>query len=312
MLTANVRQSGGFVPIPNSIIENCSRLSHAELMLALIVIRRNNGHTNTMPISDDNWQRWSGLTPRMKEHAAKLLQGKGLIVSGRGAKAVYSWRPDDWESFVVAAALPSAAKEKKAKPVKALRLVHPDCEGTCYLRRMEEPAAAGGLQLVKPAAAPAIAAAAAAPAFDAGADAWPLTLAAVRSVFPTVGAVFPRRLAMAVHIKGLTDELLAEAVMIAWRNKHGTQTSEGLFFYTVPEVVIALRRERSKRPKIKCTICVDTGLINSGVFPDLEKFPETDEGDRQFKIAMDEYEASKVACKCQTISGAFAGGERVT
>jgi hypothetical protein len=72
-------------------------------------------------------------------------------------------------------------------------------------------------------------------------------------VFPLVGVVFLARLVAAVCavFRGVTDAELAAAVTYAWKQKNRksiTQQSEGLFLFTVPEAIAALRRKPAPPP----------------------------------------------------------------
>lgn len=121
----------GFVPIPNSLIENQAILTHAELRLTLLVLRRG-GASEAVTVSDRNWQSWTGLSPRLKEYAIAGLKVKCLKIIGRGETAKYSFNPQAWESFVHSHpgggehSRPHTAG-RKAVQAKPKQKIHPEC-----------------------------------------------------------------------------------------------------------------------------------------------------------------------------------------
>jgi hypothetical protein len=81
-------------------------------------------------------------------------------------------------------------------------------------------------------------------ASDPAEQIWAKALAALQSIFPLVGLAFLVRLVSVVRavFADVTDSELAEAISFAWRQKRRYQVSEGLFIWTVPNALAALRR----------------------------------------------------------------------
>ena len=79
---------------------------------------------------------------------------------------------------------------------------------------------------------------------DAAEQAWCLALAALRAIFPWIGVPFLVRLVAFCRtlVRDVADVELAQAIGLAWERKKLTQRGEGLFLYTVPEVLLELRR----------------------------------------------------------------------
>jgi hypothetical protein len=226
------RITNGYAQIPNSLIENQSFLTHAELSLALIILRRAGAAGDPIPLSDSNWEKWTGLGARQKKYAIAGLQKKGLRVDGRGDQARYQWHRDMWESYARQRVREERAKtdgrKPAAVPAKKGAMVHPACrEGGCVM--MQDPPAGKLVTMPAPAAS-----------IDA---AWPATLAILRQTFPLVAGAFVARLVAVVRstVGNVTDAELAHGVRVAYKQKT-SQHSEGLFLLTVPEALAALRR----------------------------------------------------------------------
>lgn len=82
---------------------------------------------------------------------------------------------------------------------------------------------------------------------EQAAKAWPLALARLALCRPAVGLDFLIKLLAAVvrcGLSGVTDAELAGALKQAAAHKRNYQQSVGLFLKTVPEMLIAMRRER--------------------------------------------------------------------
>jgi hypothetical protein len=262
----------GYSEIPNSLVENQSAFTHAELALALIVLRRGGAGDSTVTVSDRTWQGWTGLSPRQKEYAIAGLKQKCLNVAGRGETARYSFRPDTWETFVRTAdrSKPRTAGRKPVNPKPGAK-IHPDCrERGCALLAKE--AAAGGvtqpvarvgslkpinLLPASPITQPV------AQMTDAAEQVWTKTLAAIRSVFPLVGLAFLLRLLGVVRSKfaEVNDSQLAEAVAVAYREKQRFQKNEGLFLLTVPEALAAIMKQPRPAPGPDITVGIERLLI---------------------------------------------------
>ena len=267
------KTTGGWAPIPVSLIENLGLLPHGELALALVVLRRGG---DGVPISDRNWSAWTGLSPRLKEMAMKGLRDKGLTVNGRGDHARFSWDQQRWTGYVRTA--PESTKPRTAGrqvDPKPGAKVHPECrEHGCAMVRAE--CAAGGLTLVtatpnaKPVSQTTTEPAAAvtipqnnqhtgikpvAPTPNAKRvsqtdtpELWAQTLSTLQKLFPLVTFLFLVQLLAKVRAglgsgaAVLTDSELAQAVELAWREKAEVQKREGLFLETVPRAVLLIRQ----------------------------------------------------------------------
>jgi len=119
----------GYFTVPNSVAENLSLFTRAELALVISIFRRD---PKTPTISLETWQRWTGLKPRMRDYAAKGLAKKGLVIEGRGDSARFYFHRERWDAFVKSAPPQLRAKTEgrpKTKAVKAKdgQMVHPDC-----------------------------------------------------------------------------------------------------------------------------------------------------------------------------------------
>lgn len=112
----------GYTRVPNSIIENMGDLTPAELMLALIVLRRG---MNT--VSDEHWLAWTGKDARTKQNAIHGLRPRGLQVDGFGRAAKFSFHRGDWDNWVRHQPRRSKAKiARQRKPAEKPEM-HPDC-----------------------------------------------------------------------------------------------------------------------------------------------------------------------------------------
>jgi len=127
----------GFSQVPNSLIENQALLTRPELSLSLIVVRRGGVDETTVPVSDDNWIAWTGLSPRAKEYAEAGLRKKGTLeVVGRGKGARYSFKRNGWNHFVSHSERTKPHTEgRKLEPAGAGRSVHQACADGCAMLR---------------------------------------------------------------------------------------------------------------------------------------------------------------------------------
>lgn len=271
----------GWSQIPNSLIENCGTLTHAELVLSMIVLRAD-ASAGPIMVTEDKWSRWTGLNRRTLEYAVAGLSKKGVLkVQGRGMQARYEFDRRNWEvyvSTVAPAERPKTEGRKAVKPVAAKpgAMVHPDCSGECALIRQDrEEVKAGSLHLVPPPAPlpnaqrvaqtprdsqaprdarrvnPPVATPIPQPVaqIDQAALAYPKALETLQSLFPWVETPFLVQLVgnvRAAKFTDVTDAELAEAIQHAYKRKGRVQQSEGLFLLTVPESLAAIRR----RPKV--------------------------------------------------------------
>lgn len=239
---APAKVTAGYAVIPNSLIENQVNLTRAELALALIVLRRG-GASDPITVSDRNWESWTGLSPRNKEYAISGLKAKGLEVDGRGDQARFRWARNTWEHYVRHAerTKPRTAGRVQSVPAAPGARVHPSCRDTgCAMLSCSPPAgenSGNGLSLVP-------ATSIAQPVAQVVAAAWVQTLEAVRQFFPLVGVAFLVRLVAMVRALfcDIQDQELAAAVRYAYYQKAGFQKYEGLFLFTVPEAIAALRK----------------------------------------------------------------------
>jgi len=127
----------GFSQVPNSLIENQALLTRPELSLSLIVVRRGGVDDTTVPVSDDNWIAWTGLSPRAKEYAEAGLRKKGTLqVVGRGKAARYSFTRTGWNHFVSHTERSKPHTEgRRIEPSGAGRMVHQNCSDSCAMLR---------------------------------------------------------------------------------------------------------------------------------------------------------------------------------
>ena len=241
------RATQGYFKVPNSVAENLSLLTPAEKDLVIIVLRRGE---NT--VSDQHWQDWTGKDPRMKKHAVQGLKEKGLCVRGRGDRAKYYFEPDRWSNWVRTRPRHERAKtagRSKSVTAPAGMQIHQECrERGCQKmcgasedtnsQVIPFPATNNVKQVsqtkvdpppkVEPSPPPK--------------GAWDLTLSAIRQYFPHVGPEFVDKLRVAIIQKGVrqyTDSQIAAAVHAARKDRRNQQT-EGLFLYTVPEILAAV------------------------------------------------------------------------
>lgn len=275
----------GFAQVPNSLIENQVIFTRAELALALIVLRRG-GQSEAVPVSDRNWQTWTGLSPRVKEYAIAGLRKKCITVQGRGDTARYSFARDQWDQFVRTVNRAPARTVGRAVEPRPGAKIHQACRDRgCALLASEsggpelvspspsapnaqpvaqcsasqinltsspgepaaDPSAGGRGKLIPLSSAPN--AQRVARMADGAEQLWTRTLGALQSIFPLIGIVFLVRLVATVRavFHDIRDEELAEAVGFAWQAKARMQKSEGLFFLTVPAAVAHLRKKKPSR-----------------------------------------------------------------
>jgi hypothetical protein len=275
--TAPKFPTNGYAPIPNSLIENQGLLTRGEFGFALIVIRRG-GVGNNVPVSDRNWENWTGLSPRLKEYSIAGLRKKGCLnVTGHGEQAKFSFERREfldgdeqhsgWDKFVMSAvpAHRPRTEGRRATPVaaKAGAMVHPACRANgCAMLAAEavQPVAQNpgglcskarsvttGLKTLTVLPATSIAQPVAQMVTDAAEQVWAKTLLSLRCLFPWVGVAFLVRLVVICRavFHDLQDDELSQAVTVAYDRKRNIQKSEGLFIHTVPEILAAIR----KRPK---------------------------------------------------------------
>lgn len=129
------RTPRGYFEAPNSLAVNLSLLTHAELCLVLVTCRQADGR----PITDIQWQEWTGLHPRMKYNAAKGLKKRDcLTVDGKGNSAGFHFDKDAWLQYVAHAerSKPRTSGRRAVDP-KPAQQVDPECrERGCGLLRM--------------------------------------------------------------------------------------------------------------------------------------------------------------------------------
>lgn len=255
--------SNGFFQVPHSFAENQAALIPAERALALIILRRaENGKGNTdmngtaKGISAETWERWTGLAPRQLDYAIKGLKEKGLVMSGRGSSATYRWDWNEWNRAIQnreRIVSPNTDPKRKEREAKAGQKVHEECHdhGCAMLRAGECPGDSAqstavtakgpkSKTLVMPTPIPQYTAQT--PELVAEKQ-WSSAFAAMLSFFPMVTVAFLVRLVAIARalFPNVTDAELAQAVNLAYRPG---QTSAGLFLRTIPDALIALRRQK--------------------------------------------------------------------
>jgi len=275
--TARKNPTQGYAQIPNSLIENQSIFTHAELALALIVLRRG-GASADVTVSDRNWQSWTGLSPRNKEYALAGLKKKCIQVQGRGDMARYRFERKQLEELVRTTERNRARTTGRSVDPKPGAKIHPQCRDRgCALLAAGSPDETG-LTLLPPSAnaqrvAQTTSASPASPSLQnppipspgqkkltpvlltpnaqrvaqTGArveQIWAAALGALRQIYPLIGVAFLVRLVAAVRalFPDVQDAEIAQAIDFAWRQKNRTQKSEALFLLTVPEAIAAIRR----------------------------------------------------------------------
>lgn len=235
----------GYFKVPNSFVENQHLLkTPAARALALIVFRAESEPNGIRTISNRRWESWTGFKDRQKEYAIKELREFGLDIQGRGDTAKFSW---DWSRWNQAIKTPNPdhkspnyrAKERTAKPGAK---VHEDChEHGCA--RLRECQAENSTNPQSPFLVTSIAQHSAQTVMEATEKAWAMTMAALCSFFPLVGALFLARLLQVVRgvFPSITDEELAAAI---YRAHFAEQFSPKAFLVTVPNTIIKIRREK--------------------------------------------------------------------
>ena len=142
------RAVAGWSKLPHAVVENQSLLTPSELALALIAVRCGSSRT----VTDERWQQWTGKTARMKEHAEKGLQDKGirdengelvrpiLTVTGRGKSAKYAFDKFAWNNYVSrcsgASVKPRTQGRRAVDPTPGAK-IHPECRANgCGVLRL--------------------------------------------------------------------------------------------------------------------------------------------------------------------------------
>lgn len=129
------RAPRGYCETPNSLVQNLGLLTHAELCLAMVNCRLG----AEKKITDEVWSQWTGLHPRMKQHASRGLTKRGCLrVEGRGDKALFTFDRDAWNKYALHAERSKPRTEgRRAVDPKPGARVDPECrEKGCGLLRM--------------------------------------------------------------------------------------------------------------------------------------------------------------------------------
>ena len=252
----------GFFQLPKSFAKNQAALIPAERAVALVILSetRDERNVNSMngatrlPISDNQWQEWTGYAPRQVEYAIKGLKEKGLQVAGRGETAKYSWDWTRWnETFKNREGLksPNADPKRKEREAKPGAKVHEECHdhGCAMLRAGQCPGDAASSTTEVGSKRPSglfvttITQSTAQTVEQAAEKAWAMTMAALCSFFPLIGAAFLMRLLQVVRgvFPSITDSELAEAVQAAFVPE---QFSAKLFLLSVPNTIARIRRKK--------------------------------------------------------------------
>lgn len=227
--------TNGFFQMPNSLVENLDLFTPSEVLFVLCLHRRGGDCT----LSDRTWEDWTGMTPRMKDHAIKGLKNKGLKCQGLGSGAKYQFDKDQWNRWMSAQPRRQKAHtagRSKSVTAKAGMQVHPECQEHGCQKLCEDPpkgqvisiSSAIATQVEKQVSQvespPPKTSPPPRPTF-------PLTTAAIQKHFPAADSEFVTKLRAVVQDQKYTDSQLAEAVHAAHkRNQH----SEGLYLRTVP------------------------------------------------------------------------------
>lgn len=236
----------GWVKVPNVVVENLFLLTRAETALVLMVLRR-----GKHPISDANWQKWTGLSPRLKDYASAGLAKKGLQVVGKGDKARYSFDLERWSEFVKAPdddAARTLGRSKATSIAAPARMrIHESCREGCQM--LCEAAASCKVVEITPTApaapvelkqavneTPRAAAASGTNPKPRAVEKWPKSRAFVSRLYKSAGSDFIPKLLARIS-RPVTDDELERALDLAWQEKKGVQKSESLFFRTVPAVI---------------------------------------------------------------------------
>lgn len=125
---------GAYVKVPTSVVEHLWLLTPAETALTLMVLRRGSRAGSFVPvsISDENWQKWTGLSPRQREYAIAGLRQKGLSMEGRGDRAKFTFDVSAFQAFAKSAAPAEVEVRTKGRAkgvtVPAGTIVHEDCK----------------------------------------------------------------------------------------------------------------------------------------------------------------------------------------
>lgn len=274
---ARKRPLAPFAPIHHSIIENMRTLTHAELAMVLIVAMQTE-QADSAPITEGQWTEYTGLGERMKLHAEKGLEKKGLLASrGRGKAARFALAIDEWRGYLRHAPRekPEAARDTP-RPAPKPKPMHPECaEGGCQMARQAAGKAGAPDRLISissavatpipqhvaesPIAGSVAAGLAAQPeplggqasseANDSAGTGWfGATLAGLRSRWATVGTQFLQSLVAVVlaAVPDATDAELAEAVETVYAEKRGAIQGAG-FFLATPVLADTVKSNRLRR-----------------------------------------------------------------
>lgn len=232
----------GYALVPNSIIENSSLLTPAELLLVLVTCRIQD--TQHRMVSDSTWEKWTGKKAGIKRRAILGLSERGLSATGRGDRVRLSFDRRVWDDWVSQRGRHERARtvgRTRSVSAKPGQMIHPECkERGC--QRLCESEQKENCEVISISATPNrqpvnnfanTSPPESPPNLQSNAASWPLALAAVRRFFGWADENFISRLVSAVHerIQNFTDEQLAKGVQLA---KTENQKSEGLFLYTVP------------------------------------------------------------------------------
>lgn len=258
---AERKTTPGDFQMPRSIVENLGLMTHAELMLVTITLRRSQqALPPTLP--DELWEKWTGKEARQKRRAIEGLRDKGLEVRGFGDKARYYFDPEKWENYIRLRDPEETANT--AGYVHKPRPMHPDCAARGCQKACETTQCSDTI----PPDAKVVSIESGPNEANKSGTLWsnlsnsdakpqnlknrgfrfPLALEAIRQFFPWVEKDFLGQLVSAVYrkCKYFTDEQLTQAIRGA---KKRYQTSEALFLQTVPGRVRAITEGRIPPPE---------------------------------------------------------------
>lgn len=240
----------------DDIADNQRLLADCELRFMIALCRR--GWNSQL--SDQSWEASTGLHIRMKARAIAGLRKKGLVQTGQGKAARYSFDRKEWAAYTHRNRDTEVKARTEGRKVcaKPGQQIHPICRDRGCQRLCEEKAVipinsitttpnqtlVSGIDSESPQSPPI------SPPF------FPLTLAALRKLFPGTTDDMPQKIAAACEaqgVKGFSDEQLSSSLERALRPG---QKSAGLFLRYIPAALRALLSQ----PKIPGTRQVSNSI----------------------------------------------------
>lgn len=256
---------GGWFHCPNAIADNLSKLTPAEAYLAIVAFQQGrNGEA--APVSDEVWQRSTGMTDQSRRNAEKgLVQHRLLDKSGRryDVRGFIGWarhaRPEEKRTVGRAPSKPAPYR------------FHPECESACAMASGRASLISVGSEEKTKPVLPAVTPVTPVGGVQRGADPvqkptsspgsppfsgegvtgspsphdveqkWTKTLAAMRAGFSSAGVDLLMRLLTVLFsladLRGVSDYVLAAAVERSYKENRHRMTGPGLLVKTVPEIL---------------------------------------------------------------------------